>query len=121
MIYFVHDVYHVMTHTVYQHMLHQYQHFKGIPHDHSTLAGSHGHSHNGLIDFALHQIDEDKNKKQDRNAPMTLTTFKYTEHVKSGNVNPINRYSFTKPYIIFNVRAKDLTDPEPVTPPPKSI
>jgi len=121
LIYFAHDIYHVMTHTVYQHFLHQYQHFKGIAHDHSAFAGSHGHTHNGFIDFALHQIDDDKSRQQDRNAPMTLTTFKYTEHVKSGAIIPVKRYFFKKSYITFDVLARGLSDPEPFTPPPKVL
>ncbi len=122
MIYFVHDVYHIMTHTVYQHLLHEYQHFKGIAHDHSTVAEGHGHTHNMLIDFALHQIDTDKNRQPDhRQTPKTLTTFKYNEHVKGNNVSLRQNYTARPPYVTGNTKAEDLAGTEPVTPPPKCV
>ncbi len=121
MVYFIHDVYHVMTHTVYQHFLHQYQHFKGIAHDHSALAHSHGHTHNGLIDFALHQINANKNRQPDRDAPKTLTTFKYSEHVKGNSISLKPGYVVMSLFVIRNIIAWDLSDPEPFTPPPKVL
>lgn len=121
LVYFAHDMYHVMTHTVYQHFLHQYQHFTGITHDHASLIHRHGHSHMGLIDFALHQVDHDESRQREKGNPMTLTTFKYNEHVKGNDIFLRRGYLLKMRYLVYNIAATDLSDPEPFTPPPKTI
>jgi len=116
-VYTAHDFHHIMSHTLYKHFLHQYEHFKGIHHEHTQFG--HGHSHNEMIDFALHQLERDVEHDQKRDVPLQTSPFKYNEHIKGQIITIRRSFTIKVNQVIFKIDKSDLADYEPATPPPK--
>lgn len=117
-IYIAHGLHHLVTHTLYQHFYHEYAHWRGLHHHH---ARQHGHTHSKLIDFALHQLDKNKDHGHGKKTPASTPLFRYNFHLQGQCISLSDRTIKIKSFHNVNFSCPGLTDKEPNLPPPKQI